>query len=204
MAIKPDTAVDLSTEQKIKEAARKVFTQKGYAATRTRDIAEEAGINLALLNYYFRSKEKLFEEIMLERIQQLFGTLVPILIDESTSLETKIDRLVSHYIDMLLEHPDLPIFVLSELREHPDRIQRKIPIATFLEQTNFFLQIRERKPDINPIHFMLNILGMTVFPFAAKPIFGSMESVQKTGFDNMMEERRKLIPSWVRAMLAVD
>ncbi len=204
MAIKPDTAVDLSTEQKIKEAARKVFTQKGYAATRTRDIAEEAGINLALLNYYFRSKEKLFEEIILERIQQLFGTLVPILIDESTSLETKIDRLVSHYIDMLLEHPDLPIFVLSELREHPDRIQRKIPIATFLEQTNFFLQIRERKPDINPIHFMLNILGMTVFPFAAKPIFGSMESVQKTGFDNMMEERRKLIPSWVRAMLAVD
>ena len=204
MAIKPDTAVDLSTEQKIKEAARKVFTQKGYAATRTRDIAEEAGINLALLNYYFRSKEKLFEEIMLERIQQLFGTLVPILIDESTSLETKIDRLVSHYIDMLLEHPDLPIFVLSELREHPDRIQRKIPIATFLEQTNFFLQIRERKPDINPIHFMLNILGMTVFPFAAKPIFGSMESVQKTGFNNMMEERRKLIPSWVRAMLAVD
>jgi len=204
MAIKPDTEVDLSTEQKIKEAARKVFTQKGYAATRTRDIAEEAGINLALLNYYFRSKEKLFEEIMLERIQQLFGTLVPILIDESTSLETKIDRLVSHYIDMLLEHPDLPIFVLSELREHPDRIQRKIPIATFLEQTNFFLQIRERKPDINPIHFMLNILGMTVFPFAAKPIFGSMESVQKTGFDNMMEERRKLIPSWVRAMLAVD
>jgi len=204
MAIKPDTAVDLSTEQKIKEAARKVFTQKGYAATRTRDIAGEAGINLALLNYYFRSKEKLFEEIILERIQQLFGTLVPILIDESTSLETKIDRLVSHYIDMLLEHPDLPIFVLSELREHPDRIQRKIPIATFLEQTNFFLQIRERKPDINPIHFMLNILGMTVFPFATKPIFGSMESVQKTGFDNMMEERRKLIPSWVRAMLAVD
>ncbi len=204
MAKTPNIEADLSTEQKIKEAARKVFTQKGYAATRTRDIAEAAGINLALLNYYFRKKEKLFEEIMMERMQELFGTLAPILIDESTSLETKIDRIVSHYIDMLLEHPDLPIFVLSELRERPDQIQRKIPIAAFLEKTNFFLQIRERQPDINPIHFMLNILGMSVFPFAAKPIFGTMESVQKLGFNNLMEERRQLIPKWVKAMLAVD
>lgn len=58
---------DLSTEQKIIEAARKVFTRKGYSATRTRDIAEEAGLNLALLNYYFRSKQKLFELVMAEK-----------------------------------------------------------------------------------------------------------------------------------------
>ena len=63
MAKKSEAIKDLSTEQKIKNAARKVFTEKGYAATRTRDIAEAAGINLALLNYYFRSKQKLFEEV---------------------------------------------------------------------------------------------------------------------------------------------
>lgn len=204
MATKPKIEVDLSTEQKIKEAARKVFTQKGYAATRTRDIAEEAGINLALLNYYFRSKEKLFEEIMLERIQQLFGTLIPLIVDESTSLDEKIDRIVHHYIDMLLAHPDLPIFVLSEIRKHPERIQSRIPVSTFLEQSNFIQQIRALKPDINPVHFLLNILGMSVFPFVAKPIIGTLESVQKNGFDHMMEERRKLIPIWVRAMLAQE
>lgn len=201
MPIKSNIEVDLSTEQKIKAAARKVFTQKGYAATRTRDIAEEAGINLALLNYYFRSKEKLFEEVMMERMQQLFGTLMPILGDVRTSLEEKIDLIVNHYIDMLLENPDLPIFVLSEIREHPDRIQRKIPISDFLEQSHFIQQIREQQPGINPIHFMLNILSMTVFPFAARPIFGSLPSVQETGFNAMMEARRLLIPKWVRAML---
>ena len=69
---------DISTEEKIRAAARKIFTQKGFAATRTRDIAEEAGINLALLNYYFRSKEKLFEQIMIEKVQYLCHTLVPL------------------------------------------------------------------------------------------------------------------------------
>ena len=73
MAKKEKLKTDLSTEEKIKAAARKVFTQKGYSATRTRDIAEEAGLNLALLNYYFRSKEKLFELIMAEKMQQFFG-----------------------------------------------------------------------------------------------------------------------------------
>ena len=202
MSIKSNIEIDLSTEEKIKAAARKVFTQKGYAGTRTRDIAAEAGINLALLNYYFRSKEKLFEEVMMERMQQFFGTLMPILCDVSTSLEEKTDLMVNHYIDMLLENPDLPIFVLSEIREHPDRIQRKIPISDFLEQSNFIQQIREQKPGINPFHFMLNILAMTVFPFVARPIFGSLASVQEIGFNAMMEERRALIPKWVKAMLA--
>ena len=64
MAGKIKKEPNLSTEEKIKAAARKVFMEKGYGASRTRDIAEEAGINLALLNYYFRSKEKLFNEII--------------------------------------------------------------------------------------------------------------------------------------------
>src|SRR6478672_4764053 len=92
---------DISTEDKIKEAARVVFTQKGYAATRTRDIAEEAGINLALLNYYFRSKEKLFQQVMSENIQKLFGIILPIVNDASTKLETKIDLIATAYIDLL-------------------------------------------------------------------------------------------------------
>jgi len=53
--------LDTSTEAKIKAAARVVFHKNGFAATRTRDIAEEAGINLALLNYYFRSKQNHYE-----------------------------------------------------------------------------------------------------------------------------------------------
>ena len=87
---------DLSSEERIKEAARTVFTKKGYAATRTRDIATEAGMNLALLNYYYRSKEKLFQQVMSEKLQLLFGVIAPIVNDPSTSLDQKIERLVEN------------------------------------------------------------------------------------------------------------
>lgn len=201
MAKKPNIEADLSTEQKIKEAARKMFTQKGFSATRTRDIAEEAGINLALLNYYFRSKEKLFEQVMLERMQQLFGTLLPILIDSGTSLEQKIDRIVAGYIDLLIENPDLPIFVLSEIRKDAQLFSTRIPVLQMIEHSNFVLQLKERRPDIHPFHFLMNILGMTVFPFIASPVFASIPQVQQAGFNNMMLERKTLLPKWIKAML---
>src|SRR5271154_299968 len=85
---------DLTAEEKIKEAARNVFTRKGFAATRTRDIAEEAGINLALLNYYFRSKEKLFEIVMLENFGQFLNGVQTLLNQKESSLEEKIDAIV--------------------------------------------------------------------------------------------------------------
>ena len=121
-----------STEEKIKAAAQKVFMQKGYGAARTRDIASAAGINLALLNYYFRSKEKLFHDIMIERIKLFFGTLAPLLNDASTSLEVKIGRIVSGYLDMLLENPELPLFVLNELRKKPDLFRSSLHLDSLI------------------------------------------------------------------------
>src|ERR1700742_848899 len=90
-----------STEEKIKEAARKLFTQKGFAATRTRDIAEEAGINLALLNYYFRSKQKLFDLVMMENFRQFLQGMTVNFLDETLTMEQRVARIVSDYIDFL-------------------------------------------------------------------------------------------------------
>src|SRR6187402_1350284 len=98
MAKKKIQAADHSTEEKIKVAARKVFLKKGFSAARTRDIAEEAGINLALLNYYFRSKKKLFDEVMQEKIRTLIETIIPILNNPTSSLEEKIKLLVTNYL----------------------------------------------------------------------------------------------------------
>src|ERR1700712_1244053 len=117
---------DQSTEEKIKEAARTVFTRKGFAATRTRDIAEEAGLNLALLNYYFRSKEKLFEIIMAEKMQKFFGVLSPIVNDATTSLEKKIEQMADKYVELLSANPDLPIFVLTEVRNNPEQFAKLV------------------------------------------------------------------------------
>jgi AcrR family transcriptional regulator len=197
--IKPEP--DSSTEGKIKAAARKVFMQKGFAATRTRDIAEESGINLALLNYYFRSKEKLFNEIMMEKMQQFFGILLPIVNDPSTKLETKIERMVSNYIDLLSANPDLPLFVLSEMKGQSEKIKKILPIQKITDKISFIKQLKEKRPDINPIHFLMNILGMTVFPFVGKPAFELIAATNKNQLETILQERKKLIPIWVKAML---
>ncbi len=102
----------LSTEQKIKIAAKEVFLTKGYAATKTRDIASVAGINLALLNYYFRSKERLFEEVMLESMGDFMQTMMQVFNQENTSLEEKIADIVNAYHELLNSRPDLPVLFL--------------------------------------------------------------------------------------------
>lgn len=201
MANKLKKETDTSTEEKIKEAARKVFLQKGYSATRTRDIAEEAGINLALLNYYFRSKEKLFHEIMQEKMQQFFGYLLSVVNDDSTKLEAKIELIVANYIDVLSENPELPLFVLSEMKGRAGKIEQILPLQKITANISFMKQLKEKRPDINPVHFLMNILGMTVFPFVARPAFNLIAATNRSELESILKERKKLIPLWVKAML---
>lgn len=191
----------LSTEEKFKEAARIVFTKKGYAATKTRDIAEQAGLNLALLNYYFRSKEKLFEIIMIERVQQLFAFIGPALNDPKTSLNEKIDWIAANYIEMLLKNPDLPLFVLSEIRNSPERFAKIIQLDGFVLKSYFIRQLAEKKKDINPLQFFINFLGLMVFPFISKPVFQATGAVSEEAYMKMIEERKTLIPQWMKMTL---
>jgi AcrR family transcriptional regulator len=201
MVTKKKANPDTSTEEKIKEAARTVFMKKGYAATRTRDIAEEAGLNLALLNYYFRSKEKLFELVMMEKMEKLLGGLASIINDDVTTLEKKLELLATYYIDMLTQNPDLPIFVLSEIRNNSDHLVEKFQFGNFIQHSSFFKQLQVNRPDVNPMHFIINLLGSTIFPFVAKPLFLAAGNLNQKNFDTLMEERKKLIPKWIRAML---
>lgn len=196
-----DPESNVSTEEKIKRAATEVFAQKGYAATRTRDIAEAAGINLALLNYYFRSKQKLFDGIMLEKLQELFGRISPIFTDTTTSLEKKIETLVDYYIETLIKNPELPLFVLSEIRTHPQSLSHTIQIAELFTTSSFAEQLKTKRPDTNPLQFIMCLLGMTVFPFVAKPLLKSKTAIDEASFVAMMAERKKLIPLWMNTIL---
>jgi len=196
---------DGTTEDKIKEAARKVFTQKGYAATRTRDIAEESGYNLALLNYYFKSKEKLFDIVMLENLQVFIHNVMGILNDTTTTLREKIEQLISHYIDMLIKNPEIPLFVLSELRTDPKKLITKIGSQFNIADSCLAKQWREmvkaEKITLNPVHMVMNVAAMTIFPFVASPMIQSRGNVTAVEFNQLMEERKKLIPEWIFKMI---
>lgn len=195
------TEKELTTEEKILLSASKVFTEKGFAGTRTRDIAEEAGINLALLNYYFRSKEKLFEQVMKAKIILLFGQILPILTNEKTTLEEKIDLATEKYFDILSKNPNLPIFVISEIQKKNSNITSNIPIKKIFENSVILKQIKERKPELNPSHFLINFLSMTIFPFIIKPVFNTFDLMNETEFQQFVEERKRLVPIWIKTLL---
>jgi AcrR family transcriptional regulator len=195
---------DLSTEEKIKEAARKVFTSKGFAAARTRDIAEEAGMNLALLNYYFRSKEKLFEIVMLETLWQFLGGIQTILYDTTTSIDEKIDNLTNRYIDQIIQHPDLPLFVLNELKSNPKLLKGKLS-RNIIMKSHFIHQLQDElkknKKTIKPLHFVINTFSMVIFPFVFKPLLMAVALKKDAEFIELMNERRKLIPVWIKTII---
>ena len=195
------TTTELSTGDKILLAASNVFTEKGFSGTRTRDIAEEAGINLALLNYYFRTKEKLFEQVMKVKIVLLFGQIIPIVTNEKTSLDEKIDQASVKYFDILTKNPNLPIFVLSEIQKKTSDIKSILPFEKVLNNSFLMKQIKERKPDINPFHFLFNFLSMTVFPFLGKPILQSFDLMTDKEFQQFVEERKTMVPMWIKSML---
>ncbi|MGC3944286.1 MAG: TetR family transcriptional regulator [Chryseolinea sp.] len=198
---KKETVENLSTEEKIKAAASAVFTRKGYAATRTRDIAEEAGMNLALLNYYFRSKEKLFEIVMMEKMTKFFGVVWFVLENKSMTLEQKTSSIVENYIDLLSENPDLPIFILSEIRMNPAQFASRFPLAKVVE-SDFMKQIKKQHKGLHPLQFMMNLLGLVVFPFIMKPVLEQTKLLNEKEFRSQMAVRKKMIPKWIAAFMA--
>jgi AcrR family transcriptional regulator len=197
--------LDLSTEEKIKKAALKLFTKKGFASTRTRDISEEAGINLALLNYYYRSKEKLFELVMTEILQNFFKGITMILNNEETSLEQKVSIFVENYSTLLKQQPDLPLFIFHELRLDPQRLATKMGV-NILFKSYFFKQLslemdKKRIARIHPLHYVINMIAMCVFPFIAAPLLRHIAGMDPKEFETLIEERQKLVPKWMKSIM---
>jgi AcrR family transcriptional regulator len=207
---KKQAVKDLSTEEKIKAAARKLFTRKGFAATKTRDIAEAAGINLALLNYYFRSKEKLFELVMKENVQLFLGAMIENINNNPRPFEEQLNFIVGNYIDMLLENPGLPFFVLNLLQsgdlptnDKDDPLFRNMEQmrSSLLKNIQDAMKNGEIK-DIHPLHIIANLMSLIVFPFIASTLLMARSgNISRPEFEKLMIERKKLIPEWIKGMM---
>ena len=194
--------IDKGAEERILAAARKVFTTKGMAGARMQDIADEAGINKALLHYYFRDKDKLFEVIFLAEAQKFFPKIKGILNSDAPLFE-KIENFVNEYIDEMMENPYLPWFVLNEVNRDPDQFMYKIWGKDNLPKPGKFLEQIEKEVKkgtikrIGPMHLLMNLLSMTIFPFVAKPMMTRNLHLSDLQFRKIMEERRKEIPKFI-------
>ncbi len=201
-------SIKISAEEKIKCSARELFTQKGFAATKTRDIAEKAGINLALLNYYFRSKQKLYELIMEENMIAFRTGIVRLFGDTAMEMEEKIEKIVEYYIDAFLANRDLPAFIISIIHTHqhtpvPDN---KFYISIGNAQKVFLEQIKKhlQKKGINaihPAHVITNLMSLIFFPFTSSTMLKSRAGLNENDFIILMQERKKLIPIWIMSMM---
>lgn len=199
--IKKQPERDLSTEEKIKEAASKVFQKKGFAGTRTRDIAEEAGMNLALINYYFRSKQKLFEIIMEEKLRSFFLNFIPLILGGNSTPEEKIRLVAKNYISLLLENPDLPVFVMNAVHNDPSRFANIVQGAEMIQHAPLVAELKRRNPKMKFEHFFMNIMALCIFPFIMRPAIGLISDPIGKNFETLMKERIDLIPMWMEQMV---
>jgi TetR/AcrR family transcriptional regulator len=192
---------DKSTEQKILQAAKQVFMEKGIDGARMQDIADKAGINKALLHYYFRSKEKLFEMIFMEEARKFLPKVTSIMVSELTLFE-KVEKFVGEYIDTLLQNPLLPIFILNEINRNPKDAIKKIfgnqrpPIDKVDELIAKLVKKGEIKP-IKAYELMVNMVSLCIFPFLARPMVQWITKATDEEFVTLMELRKKTVVKFV-------
>jgi TetR/AcrR family transcriptional regulator len=195
------------TEQKIFDVATQLFLEKGVDRTSVREIASKAGINLALMNYYFRSKENLFDTIFSELVKKNSESIIDTL-NSDLPLEEKITKYCHEYIDMLIENPLLVSFVMSILHRSPEKIS-EVKVVQNLYSTEIFAnQIaneisKGRIREINPAHFFVDLMSLIAFPFAIQTLIIDKNKMTKEDFKKYMNERKKLIPEMLIRSLRV-
>ena len=203
-----ESSRDGDTEQRILEAARVVFVRRGTSGARMQEIAAEAGVNQALLHYYFRSKERLAEAVF----RQVAGRVVPTvlgLFGSDLPVEAKVEQIVAAYLDAFSRSPFLPGYILSELHHHPERATQLFAYAAggppgqiagmILGKLRAQIDERVKASTIRPIapeQFMVNLLSLCIFPFAARPFLCVGLGFDDEGFTRFIEQRKRELPGF--------
>jgi TetR/AcrR family transcriptional regulator len=207
------TRKSADTEAKILEAARSVFIRRGTSGARMQEIAAEAGVNQALLHYYFRSKDQLSAAVFAQMASRIFPALLQVLSSDA-SLDGKIEQIITIYHENLRKNPFLPGYVISEMQHHPERIQmvlgkigggdpRQAIAPVFLrlnEQISAEVAAGRMRP-ITAREFVVNLVSLCIFPFAARPMLSMMLGLDEKTFPTFIEERQRTLAAFYRNAL---
>ncbi len=195
-----------NTEHQILTAAREVFITKGFEGARMQEIADHAGINKALLHYYFRSKENLFEAVFSEVASNLFPAMKQML-EAELELKEKIALFITIYLKALDENPFIPAFIINTLNTNPDSFLKYIKKAG-LNPMLLQRQIDEEAGrgtirKIKAEHLLVNIIAMCIFPFVARPIVQKIFDMNNDEYQMYLESRQKEIIDFVLKSISV-
>jgi TetR/AcrR family transcriptional regulator len=196
------TENDKQTEEKIFEAATDVFVEKGMDGARMQDIATHAGINKALLHYYFRTKDQLFSKVFEKIAGRMFAKFAPVF-DENLTLEEKIRFFFKTHIAFLNDNPRLPGFILNEINRNPARIKKLLSTVEFKKLWTMLYEQHKNElgkyniTEENLPQIMTTIASMSVFPFAARGILEGIFQNMGIDFDDYIEERKEFAADFV-------
>lgn len=187
------------TEALILQAAEREFLEKGYSGAKTTAIAQAAGVTHAMLHYYFRTKEKLFEKIVTDKMDKLKRVMFGVIGNPDLPLRERLKQGVEQHFDFIAENPHLPRFIFNELHEHPERIdQVKNSIASIAAKAITTLQNeidqKAAKGECNHVDarmLMLDIASLNLFPFVAAPLISSSFGKLFEGREEFLEIRKK-------------
>jgi len=189
------------TEHKILNAATEVFQSKGMDGARMQEIADKANINKAMLHYYYRSKQKLFEAVFKTAISIMAPKLTEIM-EKDEPLFDKIRHFTNSYISLISKHSYIPTFIIHELNRNP-HILEDVFVKKFGDSFNKMkIQVNEmvKKGEIRPIepeHLIMNVVAMSIFPFVAKPILKSVLQKDEKEYQILLEERKTHVADFV-------
>jgi transcriptional regulator, tetR family len=199
MSVRTDNAETPSTEERILEAAVREFMAKGYAGARTAAIAEAAGVTHAMLHYYFRTKDKLFDRIIESKIVTLRDIMLASLGDPSVPLFDKIRTAIEKHQDFIAANPDLPRFMINEVLSRPERIP--MVIEQLKRHTPLVVESLQRQIDeyaakglcrkVDAGMLMLDIVSLNIFPFTAKPMVNALLGGMMEDMEAFVEARKK-------------
>ena len=192
---------DISTEEKILNAAKQVFENKGMSGARMQEIADEAKINKSLLHYYYRSKQKLFEAVFKTAFHKL-APQINIILNSDQSICEKIRNFSMNYTSFMIKHPYLPNFILQELNRNPAFVKELISTKTFPSMKNFQKQIREAVANkkirkIEAEQLFINILSLNIFPFVAAPLLKGFINANDKQYKTILETRKTEIADFI-------
>ncbi|MBP6757180.1 MAG: TetR/AcrR family transcriptional regulator [Bacteroidia bacterium] len=190
-----------TTENEILKAAKEIFHVKGMDGTRMQEIADKAKINKALLHYYYRSKQLLFEAVFKSAFSLLAPQLNKVLNDESDLFE-KITKFTENYISFVIKHPYLPNFVIQELNRNPEFLLKLRAEKNFPSIDKFKLQVSDAITEgvIKPIsaeQLFINIISLNIFPFIGEPLLMALVNVDKDSYNKILENRKTEVASFI-------
>lgn len=195
-----DKKATQSKKELILAAAEQEFLTNGYEATKTTQIAQRAGVTHAMLHYYYQSKENLFNKIFENKIEILKAPVVALAQNKDIDLRDRIREIIELHFDFLKTHPNLPHFLINEMRSNPQLIKilrEKVgdtlgeTFATIQSEIDEYVAKGIMKP-ISAFDLFLDIVSLNVFTFISLPIFRHIADSDEMELQ-LIENRKKEI-----------